>query len=137
MKEAYLFPIRGTQNLPAPHPIVTLNDHRCTCVTIYHFRNTAVLILVLPAGAMTRVMHAFPLSVAALLKSHASAEGAVDGATGLAWAFSRKELHVWRYTDGPAAIVFTRTLPYPSSRRHFVSLVAAEVRVWRPTAHDY
>ena len=52
----------------------------------------------------------------------------MDGASGLAWAFSRKELHVWRYADGAEAIVSTRTLPYPSSRRHLVSLVAAEVR---------
>ena len=77
---------------------------------------------------MARVVHDVPPTVAALLKSHGSAEGAVDGATGLAWLFSKKDLHVWRYADGPAAIVSTRTLPYPSSRRHFVSLVAAEVR---------
>lgn len=72
--------------------------------------------------------HAFPAAVAAVLKSHSGAEGAVDGGTGLAWVFSKKELLVWMYDEGPDAEVHNRTLPYTSSRRHFVSFALHEVR---------
>ena len=72
--------------------------------------------------------HAFPPAVAALLKAHSSAEASVDAATGLAWAFSRRELLVWRWSEGRSAAVVTRTLPYLSSRHHFVALIGHEVR---------
>lgn len=72
--------------------------------------------------------HAFPSAVAAVLKSHSGAEGSVDGATGLAWVFSKKDLYVWMYDEGRDAEVHVRTLPYSSTRRHFVSMALHEVR---------
>ncbi|BDA43944.1 Nuclear pore complex protein NUP133 [Coccomyxa sp. Obi] len=70
--------------------------------------------------------HAFPPAVAAVLKSHSGAEGSVDGATGLAWVFSKKDLYVWMYDEGRDAEVHVRTLPYSSTRRHFVSMALHE-----------
>ena len=79
-------------------------------------------------GAMASQAHAFPPAVAARFKARSTAEASVDAATGLAWAFLRRELLVWRYNDGKAAEVVTRMLPYPSSRRHFVALIDHQVR---------
>ncbi len=79
--------------------------------------------------------HAFPAAVAAVLKSHGGAEGAVDGSSGLAWVFSKKDLFVWMFDEGSDAEVHKRTLPYTSSRRHFVSFALHEVSVHIHHAH--
>ena len=82
--------------------------------------------------------HALPPAVAVVLKSHRGAEGCVDGATGLAWVFSKKDLFVWMYDEGRDAEVHVRTLPYSSTRRHFVSMVLHEVRdILSPTIQSY
>lgn len=90
---------------------------------------------VLGMAASASRSHVFPAAVVAVLKSHSGAEGAVDGSTGLAWVFSKKDLLVWMYDEGQDAEVHKRTLPYTPSRRHFVSFALHKVRVLRLRKH--
>jgi hypothetical protein len=73
-------------------------------------------------------IYAFPEAVASLLKSNAGAEGGLDGSSGLAWAFSRKELLIWMYDEAEAASMHTRSLPYTSDKKHFVSIALHKVK---------
>lgn len=89
-------------------------------------------------AAFSSQAYALPAFVAAALKSHSGAEGAVDGSTGLAWLFSKKDLLVWRYDEGAAAEVHMRTLPYTSSRRHVVAIAIDQVHAQRQRpSHHY
>lgn len=106
--------------------LCVLSRHQYFTLRASEWTSTGALDLDMAASA--NQSHALPPAVAAVLKSHSGAEGSVDGATGLGWVFSKKDLYVWMYDEGRDAEVHVRTLPYSSTRRHFVSTALHEVR---------
>lgn len=79
------------------------------------------------AAVTSSKVYDFPDAVRRVLRSNSTAEGGLIGSSGLAWVFSRKELLLWMYDEGSAARVHVQSLPYPSDKKHFVSLAIHEV----------